>query len=231
MPVCLPLELLKALAPVIAAALAALIAVVSWFGKSLVSWVAWLFTRRQNRIDLMTAIASEIGTNLIAEGGFAQQDEATVTFIPYFASTDAPPLLASLTDKFLLLPANVSPSIFNYFNLSQALDAQIKDFRSEAFAKIGIIRQRETYRDTILLARETVEAGREAIAVIGPGIDLEKNFKIIEPVVTALAIVGSVFVLLEQLPALIGALLSGAEEWVSSSCKPPALLVQPAPHP
>ncbi len=247
MPACAPplLELLKTLTPVLAAAAAALIAVIGWSIKSLVQYLAWLFVRRQQRIDLMAAIEAEIETNLSAEARWASE-QAKNDFlekfdgphgvkgglIPYAASTNEPPIIAELTKQFFLLPPEAGKAVFGYFNLSQGLDAQIKDFRSETFRQIGTPRQRVFIAATFDLAAETCKRGRKAKYILATDRKRQIFWQWSVPTLTGLALFVCAAWLMLAAPRLTKKLFSRAAGWVAT-CSAPSMppAISPAAHP
>lgn len=169
------IDLLKGTGPVIAAFAAAMVAVVAWLVKSLLSFLVWHHGECSDRIDLMTAIRSEIVTNASSENVYA--DDATLNDIiakidaspaagpihqPYVVTTKRPPVSDELGGQFKLLAPSVSKRVSAYINLSDALDAQLADLRSKAFLKLSRERQISMWRQIFNLGKSTVDAGVQA---------------------------------------------------------------------
>jgi len=238
---CVPLEVLKSAAPVAAAAAAALVALVGWWCKSVISYCVWRDRSLHQRIELMQTIRAEIGINLTGEKVWASDayrdgllekfDGPGWTsrgFVPYASTTSQPPLLDEFVKKLFLLPETVATKVFEYFNQSQALDAQVKDFRSEAFLGIGRQRQRDVLIDTYALGADTVSAGETAQKLLLEAVKIDTREKSLVPrratIWTALAV--SISAGLGWIG--VAATFNAVEGWVAT-CSPPAALATTKP--
>ena len=228
------LETVKNAGPVLAAIAAASVAIIGWMIKGLVDLATWHYGERQQRIDLMTAILSEIEYNLVGESNYAGEDNLKgllavfdrptgmrESFLPYAATTTAPPLLATLTEKFMLLPPRVSSAVFKYFNSSDALNAQIKDFRSDTFKAIGRVRQKAVIEDVYnKLGAGTVAAGTQSIDALRASIKWQ-IFRRNSVVCLAITLFAAAAMLLYLgLPKWVKPLERVAAVWASTCGKP-----------
>ena len=165
-------DIAKNVAPVAAVIAATGVAAVGWVVKEMIAFAARNWVQCRERINLMVALCSQIASNFPTERYYGRRkalsdlllrfDVPTGTrhaFIPYVVTTEAPPITAKLSEQFHILPVSVSPHVQEYFDYSESLDTQLKDFRSETFKCLSRERQKDALRETFSVGRATAMSG------------------------------------------------------------------------
>lgn len=179
----------KDIAPVLAAAAAATIGVIGWLAKTILEYATWRWGESSRSIKLMRAVRTEIVTNLTAERYWADDStkkEILGAFdergnIPYSLTTDEPPIIADIADQMDGLPGSTIAPAYAYYNLSAALDKQIKGLNSNEFISLEKPRQRRLLEGIFALASSCVRAGKRASRQLRKEIRAERKRQIALP--------------------------------------------------
>lgn len=205
-------------------------AIVAWLANNLISWCGWQIGRSVRRFEAMKALKAEIGVFNKEELYYAdganldallQQLKTDLgpykPWTPYVPVYDRNAVFDSLMvgGSLPALPASVLESVVNYYYLAGGLNAQLKDFTSDAYKQLSHARQEAVIRDLQPLGEETAKAHQSALAAIEHHLRLQRLALPVFAAAGALALIICVPPLVAASNRFAQAFISAAE-WAST---------------
>lgn len=155
---------------ILAAVFAALVAAVSWLGKSAVAGLVWFYGRQTREIEMTVALRAEIETCTKSLGAFAKEETAASIKTQMTTSPDYRIFAPLDRDYFIfervkpdisLLPEMSIREVVKFYDGMGAFDTLLASFQESRFESFPVAR-RMAYVDSMVKAAADVLADGDA---------------------------------------------------------------------
>jgi hypothetical protein len=157
------------------AIVAVMVALLGWFGKSVVGWIVHIYRRQANELELMAALEAEIEINKASTEAFAaaslvdgyqanlDRDSAHKLFIP---SCDDNFVFDNIQTNITRLPKFIIKDVVAFYNSDEAFAALLKRMEGKTFQSFPPERRVAIFRAMTTVAAGTTGKAERALSII-----------------------------------------------------------------
>lgn len=169
---------------IVAAAIAAIVNVASWFVSSARDRRADDRRRREKQDDIATALMAEIAHYRDALTFFdldevwesvAEEMAEDENYMPFIPSEQNDTIFRAILSEIHVLPENVIQPVTRYYNQVFAIDAVISDLRSDAIMAEPHRTRLAVYTDYISLKKQAIVDGNSAIDALSAHLSVSRT--------------------------------------------------------